>query len=415
MKFSFFLYFFSTFALGQDMKSSNSLTIQQTKTQNSFETPTPHSPSDPKLSNIKPLSQTSIKNSTKNTSSNQASPKAKPLVQPPIKTSTENSPSDQTSTALGTPPHIPTQTSVESKSPISFQLNNEIRLSRNLTSRNQKGLYGSIPYTEVSFYYSRLPMDFFIELELASQGQWEVYASEISLSYTFEKFPIKLQTGWLPLPLGYRVENTDIFLKELSLHQSLAKNREDAGLTVQMDLWKKHLFLQISHFGGSIKREWDNFHRTPDFAPLIVSLKTQGSFGKGFASYLKKDLALFDSLQAFGGGLILTHSLKSFNFSIQGELWWMDAKNQATLSYYLFPEVEWDKWRAGVVLGDINRFSPNLKRPEAKTSLYERIFQISWKIHPNITLMAERFLTRQRKGPFLNNLWAVRLKTQFDF
>ena len=115
---------------------------------------------------------------------------------------------------------------------------------------------------------------------------------------------------------------------------------------------------------------------------------------------LKKDLALFDPLQAFGGGLLLTHSLKNLKLSVQGELWWIDEKNQSTLSYYLFPEIEFNKWKVGVVLGDINRFSPHFKKPKVKTSLYERIFQISWKIHPNITLMAERFLTKQRKGPF---------------
>ena len=131
-------------------------------------------------------------------------------------------------------------------------------------------------------------MNFFMELELASQDQWKINVSEISLSYTFKKIPVKLKTGWLPLPLGYQVENTDIFLRDLSLHQSLTKNREDAGLTVQMDLWRKYLQLQVSYFGGYVKGEWDNFHRAADFAPLIVSLKTQGSFGKSFVSWFKK-------------------------------------------------------------------------------------------------------------------------------
>ena len=414
MKICLLLFFFSVFVWGQDLKSPEPVTVQKTKPQSSS-TSTLHTTSDQMSSKIESSSRALTENSTKNLSLDQAPSKTKPLVQPPIKTSTESTSLDQTSTTLKTPPHTSTQTSIENKSPTSFQLNNEIRLSKNLTSRNQKDFYGDIPYTEISLYYSRLPMDFLMEVELASQGQWEILVSEISLSYTFKKWPIKVQTGWLPLPLGYWIENTDVFLRDLSLHHSLAKNREDAGLTMQMDLWKKYLYLQMSYFGGYVKREWDNFHRVPDFAPLIVSLKTQVSFGKGFASYVKKDLALFDPLQAFGGGLALTHSLKSFNFFVQGEVWWIDEKNQTTLSYYLFPQIKFKKWKAGAVLGDINRFSPHFKRPEAKTSLYERVFQVSWKIHPHIILIAERFLTKQRKGPFLNNLWAVRLQTQFDF
>ena len=94
----------------------------------------------------------------------------------------------------------------------------------------------------------------------------------------------------------------------------------------------------------------------------------------------------------------------------------MEERNQTTLAWYIFPQVElFDSWRAGLVLGDINRFSPSMKNIQAKSSLSERVFQISWRIHPSLTLMAERFLTGQRKGPFLNNLWAVRAQTQFEF
>ena len=187
------------------------------------------------------------------------------------------------------------------------------------------------------------------------------------------------------------------------------------GLTLQTDLWEKYIYLQVSGFGGYVKRSSDDFYREPDFFPLIASLKTENPFGEGFITWFKKDLALFDSLQAIGGGLYLKHSLKNLNFSVQGELWLMDEKNQATFSYYVFPQIGFDKWKAGLVLGDINRFSPHLKQIKARTSLYERIIQISWKVHPHITLTAERFLTKQRKGPFLNNLWALRLQTQFEF
>lgn len=296
-----------------------------------------------------------------------------------------------------------------------FQLNNEVRLSQNLISRSQKKPFADIPYTALSLNSSLLPLNIFMELEFSPQDQQKINVSEISLSYSFKIWPITLQTGWLPLPLGYWPEHTNLFLRDLSLHQALAKNAEDAGLTLQTDLWEKYIYLQVSGFGGYIKRDIDDVYREPEFFPLIASLKTENPLGEGFITWFKKDLALFDSLQAIGGGLHLKHSLNILEISIQGEAWLMEEKNQTTFSYYVFPQVGIDKWKAGLVLGDINRFSPHLKEIKARTSLYERIIQISWKVHPHITLTAERFLTKQRKGPFLNNLWAFRLQTQFEF
>ena len=312
--------------------------------------------------------------------------------------------------------HVTLKTSTEKNTSfILFKLNNEIRLSQNKVSRNQKKTYPSIPYTALSLDYSQLPLNFFMEWEFFPQNEQIIRVSEINLSYTFKSFPIQLQTGWLPLPLGYWPEHTNLFLRDLSLHQALAENGEDVGMTLQADLWKKHLYLQVSGFGGYVKREEEDFYRAPDFSPLIVSLKTQNSVGKGFVTWFKKDLALFDPLQAMGGGLHFKHSFKNLKVSIQGELWLMDEKNQTTFSYYVFPEIKWNKWKAGIVLGDINRFFPHIKKSTARISLYERAFQISWNIHPYITLTAEKFLTKQRKGPFLNDLWAVRLQTQFKF
>ena len=300
-------------------------------------------------------------------------------------------------------------------SSITFKLNNEVRLSQNRVSKNQKKPYANVPYTEVSLNYSLLPVNFFMELEFSPQSRQIISMPEINLSYTFEKFPVTLKTGQMLLPLGYRIKNKNLFLKELSLHWSLEKNQEDVGLTLQMDVWKKYLQFQVSGFGGYVKRDEDGFYRAPDFPPLIVNLKTKTSFGDGFVTWFKKDLALFDSLQTIGGGLHLTHKLKNLKLSVQGELWGMDEKNQTTLSWYVFPKVELNKWKAGLILGDINRFHPYFKKSKARASLYERIFQISWNIHPYITLTAERFLTKQRKGPFLNDLWAMRVQTQFNF
>ena len=68
-----------------------------------------------------------------------------------------------------------------------------------------------------------------------------------------------------------------------------------------------------------------------------------------------------------------------------------------------------------MIFGDIHRFSPDFSDIRGKSSLYDGAFQISYKVHPKISLIGERFFTKQRGGPFVNDLWAFRLKTHFDF
>ena len=297
-----------------------------------------------------------------------------------------------------------------------FHLSNEMQLSNTLISGNQQGLFMDIPYTKLSLDHSLALLDFFMEVQLLSRNQWKVSLSELRLTHSFKKIPVKLTIGYLPLPLGYRPENSDRFVRELELYRYLMEREEDTGLTAQVNLWKERLYLEISCFGGYVKRSGEDFYRMPDTPPLIVSLKTKGALGEGFISWFKKDPALFNPLQAVGGGGRFSRSLKSLKISLQGELWGMKEKNQTSLSWYIFSQIElFNKWRAGVVLGDITHFSPSIKNIQAKSSLYERVFQISWLIHPALTLTIERSLTGQRKGPFLKNLWAVRAQTQFDF
>ena len=210
---------------------------------------------------------------------------------------TENQPpegalsSDGTGLFLKTPD---TKNQIFGKQSAVFQLNNEIRLSNNFISVNQKGFFADIPYTKLSFEYSRAFFDFFMEVRLSSQDQQATRLSEIHLTRSFKKIPVKFKIGRQTLPLGYRPENAERFLRELSLYRSIEKQEEDTGLTAQVNLWKQYLYLQVSCFAGYIKRGGEDFYRAPDTPPLIVSLKTKGALGEGFITWLKK-IRLFSS------------------------------------------------------------------------------------------------------------------------
>ena len=302
-------------------------------------------------------------------------------------------------------------------SPVELRLKTELRLSKKpvLWELKQNLPYQiNIPYSSVSLDYNFSPFSIYMKLKLNHlQNQWLVNLSDLKISYVFKK--IILETGWLTLPLGYMDQDSHLFLTNLSLYSSLSRNKKDFGGTVQLNLWKQNLFLITSLFTGYLKREGESSHRAPGFAPIIVSLKTQGSFGNGFASWFKKDLAFFNPLQALGGGFHFTRDIAKFTTSLQGELWHIRQKNQTNFSYYLFPGFKFNKWKIGVVFGEMNYFSPHWKAVQVKSSLQEGIVQISYQVHPYIILTAEKFTTQQKKGVRLNDLWGLRLKTEFDF
>ena len=101
--------------------------------------------------------------------------------------------------------------------------------------------------------------------------------------------------------------------------------------------------------------------------------------------------------------------------SLQGEIWSVKEFNQDSLSYYLFPKLKFQKWALGLVLGEIMHFSPDFRNPKVKTSSYDRVLQASYELYPGFVFIAERFITKQKKGPLINNLWSARLKINKEF
>lgn len=299
----------------------------------------------------------------------------------------------------------------------SIQLRGEGRLSKNQISKNQSGLYPDVPYTELEFHYSKNEnLDLVINFEVESQNRtWSISVDEFSFSYDFQDIPFNIKIGWSPIPLGYLDVNTNVFSKDLSLYDSISYNREDIGITARVWLLQSALSLQIDRLGGWSYREWDNSYNQPESAPMIVSLKSQGSFWDFFVSWFEEELAFFDPVQAIGAGISLNTSYKKLAVSIQSELWQITQERQTTFAYYVFPSIAIDKIKVGMVFESVNHFSPSVKKAQATSSIYERIFQVSYQIHPDITIIGERFISTQKKGPLLNDLWSARVKVNFGW
>ena len=295
-------------------------------------------------------------------------------------------------------------------------LDSEGGIFNNLISQNQKGGHPRLSYIDLIFRYPKNQWEFVSNISIESlPDRWPVGFDELSLAYRFNLLlPLEIKVGWMTLPLGYRYEDIHFFSKELSLYNSLSHRREDSGVILNVYVWKKFVSFQLSQFSGWFLRESDQLLKEPTKAPFTFSLKSRGMFWDMFATYFENNLAFSDSLRALGAGGRLYFSYKKLKAELQSEFWGLKQRGQTTLSYYVSPRLQLSKVRMAVVFGDINKFSPHFSNPQVQSSLYERVFQVAYQLHPAISIMGERFMSRQRKGPFINNHWAVRVKVQLD-
>ena len=299
------------------------------------------------------------------------------------------------------------------ESDFSLFMESEGRLLKNQISKNQKDFYPYISYAEMGFEYSKNnTFNFLLNMEMESyENEWQAGMDEFSLSYFFEALPFGIKTGWLPLSLGYISKNRNVFLRPLALYQQLAYQDEDMGVILDLQIWQDFIKLEASGFGGWLYRESDNSFKAPKFPPWVLSLKSKGPFWEGFFSYFEKDLAFFNPLTAYGAGLSLNKSYKKLSVDIQSEFWRIQEKGQSVFAYYVFPNIQIHTLKVGMLFGHVNKFSPNFH----SSFIYERVFQISWQAHPHISLMGERFITTQKQGPLINDLWALRLKVHIEW
>ena len=298
---------------------------------------------------------------------------------------------------------------------INFQVESEGALSKNQISQNSKAFYPDISYVGFNVLYSRNEhLNFFIDLSVESQeNKWTFVLDEWSVSYSFDFIPLDIKAGWLFLNLGYMEKNHKVFFRDLSLYSTLTRNQEDIGALLDLYIWENFLSVQAGYFRAWSYRGSDHIYQPPEQNLFIMKLKTQGAFWDGFISWFEKDLAFLDPFQALGAGIELKTSYKKLTASIQSEFWKVTEKGQSTFTYYVFPTIAIDKLSVGMLFGDVNRFSPDLKT--VQSSMYERVFQLSYQIHPNVQVIGERFISKQKEGLFTNDLWALRVQAQFDW
>lgn len=301
------------------------------------------------------------------------------------------------------------------KESIDFQVESEGAVSKNPISLNNKQFYPNISYVGFNVLYSRNgQLNFFVDLSFESQeNEWTFVLDEWSVSYNFDFIPLDIKVGWLFLNLGYMEKNHKVFFRDLSLYSVLTRNQKDIGALLELYIWEKFLSLQASYFRAWSYRESDLSYKPPEQNLFVVKVKTQGAFWDGFISWFERDLAFFDPFQALGAGVELKGTYKELGLGVQSEFWRVTEKGQTTFTYYILPKLSINKLSMGVVFGDMNRFSPDLK--SVKSSMYERVFQLSYQVHPNVLLMGERFISKQKEGLLTNDLWALRVQAQFDW
>lgn len=309
------------------------------------------------------------------------------------------------------------ESSVE-KPPFSIELETEGILIKNLLSKNQKGFYPHIPSLDLSFEYNILSyLKFFTELGFSSKKNknlWNTKVEQVGLFYRSNILNIK--AGLIPISLGYSYFNSKIFVHPLKFYRPFITNPMDTGLRLTVPLYKEYLTFAVSRFKGYSKRVFDNYYKSPEFAPLTVNLKSKGPSWNGFITYLKQDLAFKEPLSALGGGFIFKTSIsKESIISLQGEVWGSGERLQSSFSYYFFPKLSLNKYELIVLFGEIKNFVPNFKTSENTSSIYKWILQGSYELFPGVFLIGERSIAKQKKGPLIGNLWALRLKTKIEF
>ena len=309
------------------------------------------------------------------------------------------------------PPSDKNTEKLAQKPPFSIEMEVEGRFTKNSLSKNQKSFYPHIPYMELYFKYNIASnITFFTELE-SRKNLWGMEPRQAGLLYQSHAFDLK--AGLLPFSLGYSYANSNVFTKTLGLYQLFRANPMDIGIHLTIPLYKKHLHFSISRFRGYLKRNFDNCCQTPAFAPLTVSLKGKGSSWNSFITYLKQDLAFQEPLHALGRGFVFKTPMTSESLiSLQGEMWGGSETLQSLFAYYFFPKLRINNYECGVLLGGIKNFVPGFQNTGF---IYEWILQGSYELFPGIFLIGERWIKKQKKGPLIHNIWALRLKTKWKF
>ena len=169
------------------------------------------------------------------------------------------------------------------------------------------------------------------EVELAVErlnDQSTFFVKQAFIDYKPYEDHLRLRVGQQPLPVGLVNERDSWFSSNPPFMAKLLTTDDqaiDLGATAQLTPGNQRwLYLEGGTYSGRLVREADARSASPDKAPTVASLKSDGEYHRLFASYFEHDLAFYDPVRAYGAGFELdgpeTWSVRP---SLLGEYWQM--------------------------------------------------------------------------------------------
>ena len=324
---------------------------------------------------------------------------------PAVKENKNSSISDKSSRDL----KIETQEESAIKQNLSLQIESSFSaIKNNLIQEDHSWTY-SIPYmeAEISYPFSK---NLLIETELDLsyiKNSWDFDIKEIFIKYKQTLFlPSVLILGYFEYPiLKLRSNDYKLSKKTLSEKNLFPKKKADIGAGLKVNVWKSfYLYSSWQIFTGAkqllsplntAKNTWT--------ARMIYEEKNQSIS----ANYLKQSFFSKKLKQAFGLSSDLSYPFDPLLFNLKGEFWKINQWPQNSLSYYLFPSIQWNRLILSFLFGKARY---QLGRQISESS--EFILKTDFYLTDELFISLEKI--QESDTIVKNSSWAVSVKTQFS-
>ena len=240
------------------------------------------------------------------------------------------------------------------------------------------------------------------------ETSWETSIEDVFIKYKSSKFlPTDFIVGYFEYPvLNFKSSDHNFFKKTL-LEKNLFPNKtEDIGALLKINIWKP-FYLSLSsqkHTGVKEILSPLNTAKNTYIASLIYEKESQHIN----ASYLKQNFFSQRKKQAFGLGSDFSYSFYSFLFNFKGELWNIKQWRQNTLSYYIFPSIQWKRLNLSYLFG-----KAHYELAEQKSESLEYTLRTDFYLTDELFLSLEKI--QESDNITKNSSWILSLKSHFNF
>lgn len=231
--------------------------------------------------------------------------------------------------------------------------------------------------------------------------QQEFWVKEAFLTYAPFEF-VEFNLGQMPYPVGFFEDHEFRFSRSALIYQDIYDNERDidVGATVQVS-WPEweNLYVRVGTFAGQSFRSADGRRQDAEENPKTLSLGFQNDLSLLELTYLTRDMAFQDPVEAYGLSFRIgrTQQVDQFGWwsGLEGELWLVDqvpGRERAlrSLGGYLYPVVGWRNWYAGVRYSRRDRqfFENQVKTTLPQTE--EWLWQAGTRLGPYFRMQVER-------------------------